>query len=138
MTGVALVVGAGQGIGAGIAEQLSREGYELVLVDLYDPEETVRTVIAAGGTAQGRSCDVRDWGALSAIVDDVEKAQGPIVAAVQDTGIWESVPFLELDPGSWRTLLGVNLDGGFNIVRLAAESMARRVDYCRCSSRLCV
>ena len=56
----------------------------------------------------------------------VERDQGPLHAAVQVAGVYRNVHFLDLDPDAWRLVLDVNLDGSFNVCRLAAAPMAAR------------
>ena len=123
---VALVTGAGRGMGADAALRLSADGYELAVADVRSCEETVEAIRAAGGTAASYECDIRDWPAVESLVAAVERDQGPLHAAVQVAGVYRNVPFLDLDPQAWRLVLDVNLDGCFNVCRLAAAPMAER------------
>jgi NAD(P)-dependent dehydrogenase (short-subunit alcohol dehydrogenase family) len=123
---VALVTGAGRGMGAHVARRLAQDGYELAVADVRSCDETAESVEAAGGRARGYECDVSDWDAVGDLVERVERDQGPLHAAVQVAGVYRNVPFLELDPAAWRLVLDVNVDGCFNVTRHAGKRMAER------------
>lgn len=122
---VALVTGAARGIGAEVARRLSRE-HAIAALDVRDADATVEDIGAGGGEAVGYRCDVRAWRQVAATVDEIEASQGPIAVVASVAGVWEHVPFLELDPDAWHRLLDVNLVGTFNVCRLGAAPMARR------------
>lgn len=124
--GVALVTGAARGIGATVATRLARDGYAIAALDVRDCDGTVREVVAGGGRAVGYRCDVRVFVEVGETVDRIESEQGPIEVVASVAGVWEFVPFLELEPESWRRILDVNLEGSFNVCRNAAERMATR------------
>jgi len=123
---VALVTGAGRGMGADVASRLAADGYELAVADVRDCEETAAAIRAAGGSATPYACDVSSWDEVDQVVAAVERDQGPLHVAVQVAGVYRNVPFLELDPAAWRLVLDVNLDGCFNLTRLAGARMAER------------
>jgi 3-oxoacyl-[acyl-carrier protein] reductase len=119
---VALVTGAARGMGAQVALRLAQDGYELAVADVRSCEATAEAI----GAAVPYRCDIREWSAVEALVAAVERDQGPIHAAVQVAGVYRNVDFLELDPAAWRLVLDVNVDGTFNVCRLAAAPMAAR------------
>ncbi|HVD56229.1 MAG TPA: SDR family oxidoreductase [Thermoleophilaceae bacterium] len=119
---VALVTGAARGMGAQVALRLAQDGYELAVADVRSCEATAEAI----GAAVPYECDIREWSAVEALVAAVERDQGPIHAAVQVAGVYRNVDFLELDPAAWRLVLDVNVDGTFNVCRLAAAPMAAR------------
>lgn len=123
---VALVTGAARGMGAHVARRLAEDGYELAAADVRSCDETVKTIVAAGGHARGYDCDISDWDAVGQLVETIERDQGPLHAAAQVAGVYRNVPFLELDPEGWRLLMDVNLDGSFHVTRQAAPPMAER------------
>jgi NAD(P)-dependent dehydrogenase (short-subunit alcohol dehydrogenase family) len=123
---VALVTGASRGMGAHVARRLGEDGFSVALADVRNCEEAARAVRDLGREARAFSCDIADWEAVGELVASVEAELGPLEAAVQVAGIYRIVPFLEMDPRSWRELMDVNLDGTFNVVRHAAAAMAPR------------
>jgi 3-oxoacyl-[acyl-carrier protein] reductase len=123
---VALVTGASRGMGAHVARRLAEDGFSVGLADVRDCEEATQAVRDLGRDARAYDCDIADWDAVGDLVASVESDLGPLDAAVQVAGIYRNVPFLEMDPSSWRELMDVNVDGTFNVVRHAAASMAPR------------
>jgi NAD(P)-dependent dehydrogenase (short-subunit alcohol dehydrogenase family) len=123
---VALVTGAGRGMGADVALRLAADGYALAVADVRDCADTAAAIRDAGGDAVAYDCDIRRWDEVRTLVEAVEREQGAIHVAAQVAGVYETVPFLEQTPESWHRLLDVNVDGTFHVVRLAAEPMARR------------
>lgn len=123
---VAVVTGAARGMGAEVARRLSRDGLTIAALDVRSCDETVASIVDAGGRASGYVCDIRDWDALRETVDAIERDDGPIEVTAAVAGVYQTVPFLELDPGSWAALLDVNLLGTFHTCRLTAERMAAR------------
>jgi 3-oxoacyl-[acyl-carrier protein] reductase len=123
---VALVTGASRGMGAHVARRLGEDGFSVALADVRDCDEAARAVRDLGREARNFSCDIADWEGVGELVASVEAELGPLEAAVQVAGIYRIVPFLEMDPRSWRELMDVNLDGTFHVVRHAAAAMAPR------------
>lgn len=123
MTPVALVSGAAQGIGADVARRLAHEGYAIAALDVRPADETVAAI---GDAAVAYPCDVRDWDAVGGVVERVEREQGSIEAVASVAGVWEHVPFLDLEPPTWHRVLDVNLEGTFHVCRHAARRMAGR------------
>jgi 3-oxoacyl-[acyl-carrier protein] reductase len=111
-------------MGAEIARVLAADGFAVAASDIRGCGPTADELRAAGGTAQAYQCDIRDWDAVAALVAEVERDLGHLRACVQVVGVTKPVPFLEMDPTSWRQVLDVNLDGTFNVCRLAAERIA--------------
>ena len=123
---VALVTGASRGMGAHVARRLGEDGFKVALADVRDCEVAAQAVRDLGRKARGYTCDIADWDAVGDLVAAVEAELGPLQAAVQVAGIYRVVPFLKMDPPSWRELMDVNVDGTFSVVRHAAGAMAPR------------
>jgi NAD(P)-dependent dehydrogenase (short-subunit alcohol dehydrogenase family) len=123
---VALVTGASRGMGAHVGRRLAKDGFSVGLADVRDCEEAAQAVRDLGRDGRAYDCDIAEWEAVANLVASVESDLGPLDAAVQVAGIYRNVPFLDLDPWSWRELMDVNVDGTFNVVRHAAAAMAPR------------
>jgi len=113
---VALVTGAGRGIGRGIAEVFADEGAHVAINYIENPEEAER--VAASLRAKGRrattvQADVARRDQVEAMVDNVWNELGPIDILVNNAGIETIVPFLELTDEQWTRLTDTNLRGGW-------------------------
>jgi pyridoxal 4-dehydrogenase len=107
---VAVVTGAGQGIGKAIAEKLSQEGAAVIVADLN--AETAKTTAAAiGGLAH--TVDVSSEEQVSGLVNATLEHYGKIDVLVNDAAIVPFVPWDDLDFAEWRRIMSVNLDGVF-------------------------
>jgi len=125
---VAVVTGAGRGIGQGIARLLAARGAKVGVLDV-DAELARATAAEIGGF--GAACDVADLAAVEAAFAAVEQALGPIDVLVNNAGIspkhnGRRADIHEMDPAEWRRVLAVNLDGAFNCVRRVVPGMIAR------------
>ena len=107
---VAIVTGAGQGIGRAIAEKLRDEGASLIVAD-KNSETAAKTAAEIGGTAH--VTDVSDPDQVSALVAAAVDQFGKIDILVNDAAIVPFVPWEELDFAEWRRVMSVNIDGVF-------------------------
>ena len=121
----ALVTGSGQGIGRAIAQRLASEGAHVLVVDI-DPaaaEETVAGIADAGGAAAAFQADVTLRTAATAMVAEAVSRAGRLDVAVNNAGIMDRMPFLEMTDEFWHRVLSVNLDGVFMGAQEAARQM---------------
>lgn len=119
---VAVITGAGRGIGQAIAEAYDREGAIVIVSDIDgDAAEQV-----AKGLTRGEAvvCDVRDEAAVQALIDGVVARHGRVDIAVANAGIGRPMPLAEMSLEEWRKVTSVNLDGVFLTIRFAALAMA--------------
>ena len=107
---VAIVTGAGQGIGRAIAGKLRAEGVSVVVAD-KNPETAEKTAAEIGGTAH--VTDVSDPDQVSALAEAAAGQFGKIDILVNDAAIVPFVPWEELDFAEWRRVMSVNIDGVF-------------------------
>lgn len=107
---VAIVTGAGQGIGRAIAEKLRAEGASVIVADKNE-ETAAKTAAEIGGTAH--VTDVSDPDQVSALVAAAADQFGKIDILVNDAAIVPFVPWEELDFAEWRRVMSVNIDGVF-------------------------
>ena len=124
---VAVVTGAGQGIGKAIAEKLSQEGAKVVVADLN--AETAKTTAAEiGGLAH--TVDVSSEEQVSRLVSTTLEHYGKIDVLVNDAAIVPFVLWDDLDFAEWRRIMSVNLDGVFLTCRAVYPHM-KEVGYGR-------
>nr|WP_249419617.1 SDR family NAD(P)-dependent oxidoreductase [Rhabdothermincola salaria] len=130
---VALVTGAGQNVGAGIARLLAEQGAAVAVNDIR-PEraaDTVAAIEAAGGRAVAIGFDVTDHQAVAAGVAEVEGTLGPVDVLVNNAGNggaegMRPTQFRESDPASWRGPIDVNLYGVLNCSHAVINGMCER------------
>lgn len=109
---VAIVTGAGGGLGRAHAESLAREGVRVVVNDLGDSAAAVAEgIVAAGGTAVADSTDITDERAVRAMVDGVVTRWGRVDILVNNAGILRDRSFGKADLADFRRVLDVHLMG---------------------------
>ncbi|MDI2129400.1 SDR family NAD(P)-dependent oxidoreductase [Yinghuangia seranimata] len=129
----ALVTGAGQGVGGGIAEALAAQGAQVAVNDL-DPqraEDKAKALRDAGHNAHAVPFDVTDHGAVRDAVRAFERSVGPVDILVNNvgnagSGEFRPRPFRESDPADWRRFTEVNLFGVMNCVKAVIDGMSAR------------
>jgi NAD(P)-dependent dehydrogenase (short-subunit alcohol dehydrogenase family) len=121
---VALVTGAGQGMGAAHARRLAREGAVLAVNDRQDSPALQALADELGGVcAPG---DVSDPDQVRALVSDVARQVGDIDVLVANHAYMTMAPFLEHDLEDWWAVLDTNLGGTFHLVQAVLPGMRRR------------
>src|SRR6266404_1109775 len=125
---VALVAGAGGGIGGAGAEALAREGAAVVCADIDGTAaETIAARIrSAGGRAIAIPLDVRDRSAVDGAVAAAVREFGRLDVLVDCAGVSHGGTFLDLDPTEWERVIAVNLSGMFHLGQAAARQMVRQ------------
>ncbi len=125
---VALVTGAGGGLGEGICLALAAAGASVACVDLTDEKSRARAddVTAAGGTAIPVVADVSSKTSTEAMAAEVVDALGGIDILVNNAAIYPSRPWTEITEEEWDDVLAVNVKGYFLCARACHESMVSR------------
>jgi NAD(P)-dependent dehydrogenase (short-subunit alcohol dehydrogenase family) len=122
---VALVTGAGQGVGAGIARALDAKGFRVLVNDLH-PDRASEVASSLGGGADPLPFDVTDYAAVSAAL----ASAGPVDVLVNNAGIpvdgFPQTPFASSDPSVWRRFVDLNLYGVMNCTHVALPGMIER------------
>lgn len=120
---VAIVTGAGQGIGRAIAEKLAAEGAAVVVSDMN--EAAARdTADALGGASIGLLADVTDRAGVKAMVESVRERFGRIDVLVNNAGWDKAAPFVDSDPADWDKVIQINLYGVLNTCHAVLPIMA--------------
>ena len=122
---VAVVTGGARGIGAEIARRLARGGATVVCADVLDTTEIVAEINGTGGAAEGREHDGTDTGAAGPVGSAIHEAHGRLDILVNNAGITRDQLLVRMKPEDWDLVLGINLDGVFNITQPAAKLMMR-------------
>jgi NAD(P)-dependent dehydrogenase (short-subunit alcohol dehydrogenase family) len=125
---VALVAGAGGGIGGAGAEALAREGAAVFCTDRDGAaaEATATRIRGAGGRAAASALDVRDRVAVDAAVAAVVREFGRLDIVLESAGISYRLNFLDVDAETWDRIIEVNLTGMFNVGQAAARQMVKQ------------
>lgn len=111
-----LITGGGRGIGRAIALRFAREGSKVVVAarNSVELDAVVAEIEAAGGQALAAQMNVRDHGSVEAATyRAIEFVGGKLDVLVNNAGVFDVVPFAELDQATWHKTIEVNLDGVF-------------------------
>jgi meso-butanediol dehydrogenase/(S,S)-butanediol dehydrogenase/diacetyl reductase len=125
---IALITGAGRGIGRAIALRLAREGCDVALSDLNEQTagETAAEVRAMGRRAIAIGADVTKDDQVQAMVDRTRRELGEIDILVNNAGMQVIVPMLEMNEQQWDSLFDVNLKSYWLCARAVAPHMIAR------------
>jgi NAD(P)-dependent dehydrogenase (short-subunit alcohol dehydrogenase family) len=117
---IALVTGAGNGIGRSIAEVFAREGAHVYVSDIDGAaaEQVVAAISASGGGATAQVCDVSRGQDVSALFRAIQSAHGKLDAIINNAGLNVREDFRHLSDADWVRIREVNLDG---VVRVARD-----------------
>ena len=114
---VAVVTGAGRGIGRRVSLELAERGYAVAANDLREPEEVLKELREAGADALAIPGDVSDEAAVREMVGAVLERFGRIDVLVNNAGISSIAPAEEMSLADWNRTLSVNLTGPFLMCR---------------------
>lgn len=122
---VALITGAGRGIGRDIAHRFAREGARVVVADLDEPsaKAVAAEITAEGGEAVSIALDVSDPALVDAAVAATVKQFGRLDILVNNAGVGSNLPVLEMPLAEWERNLRINLTGTFLCAQAAARTM---------------
>ena len=129
---VAVVSGAGAGIGQGIAVRFAAEGAAVGVLDIDAAKcaATAEQIVAAGGRALALGCDVADEAQVNAAVAAVRAAVGPVGVQVSNPAVMPAGRLHETSPADFDRCLAVNLRGAYLLSRAVIPAMLEQ----RCGS----
>jgi 3-oxoacyl-[acyl-carrier protein] reductase len=123
---VALVTGAGRGVGREIALTLAREGASVAInyrSSTKDADALAAEIAAAGGKAKAYRADVADFAAVTAMVGDVVKDFGALNILINNAGLAKRQRFVETTPADWHSQIDACLYGAIHCCHAAAPHL---------------
>ncbi len=123
---VAIITGAGTGIGRAIAIRFAQEGAAVVIDYVGTPDnaaQVVRQIVAAGGKALAVEADVSQPDKVQSLIDQAVQKFGRLDILVNNAGVETKIPFLEIPLEVWSRTIAIDLTGPF----LCAQAAARRM-----------
>ena len=125
---VAIVTGAGQGIGFEICRQLALHGAAVVLNDIEEhlTSSSTRKIKSEGGNCIGISGDASDIGFINEMVKQAVNNFGKLTIAIANAGITLFADFFDYTPDSFNKVMQLNLGGSFFLAQAAAKQMKQQ------------
>ena len=125
---VAMVTGAAQGIGKGIATALAADGFRVAVADLNltTAEQAAKEITAAGGTAIAVEIDVTRTASVESAVRAVEADLGPVEVVVNNAGWDDFMPFVQTTEEFWDKILDINFKGALRVIKAVVPGMMDR------------
>ena len=124
---VALVTGASRGIGAAIAQELARRGYQVIgTATTAGGAEGITAALAAYPGCRGAALDVNDVAAVEALIDSIVKQQGGLQVLVNNAGITRDQLAMRMKDDDWDAVLDTNLKAVFRVSRAAIKPMMKQ------------
>jgi len=125
---VAIVTGAAQGIGKGIATALGEAGFKVAVADLNvtAAEQAAKEITASGGIAIAVEIDVTRTDSVEAAVRAVESELGPVDVAVNNAGWDDFMPFVKTTEEFWDKILDINFKGALRVIKAVLPGMTER------------
>lgn len=126
---VAIVTGAGQGIGKAYALGLAAAGAKLGLLDLFNPAAVADEIRSRGGQAISRAADVTSSAAVTELVAATEREFGSVHVLVNNAAVYtalEKKPLSEISSDEWDRVMAINTRGPFECVKAVLPIMRRQ------------
>lgn len=126
---VAVVTGAGRGIGKAIALALAKQGFMVVINyngSQKRAEEAVEQIKAEGGAAQAYKCNIASYTDTQEMINNIIKEHGSIDVLVNNAGITKDGLLLKMSEEDYDAVLTINLKGAFNCIKHVTRQMLKQ------------
>ncbi|MDB5132101.1 MAG: family oxidoreductase [Mucilaginibacter sp.] len=125
---VAIITGAGQGIGFEIARQMALNGAEILINDINETlvNEAAARIAVAGGKVYPLAGDAADVDFIQKMVDTAAQQFGKLTISIANAGITLYGDFLNYPPVSLQNVMNLNLQGSFFLAQKAAQQMIKQ------------
>lgn len=124
---IALVTGAGRGIGRGIALKLAREGAKVIAVSQTESSvKMVEEMRAEGLEAEAGQLDVADFKAVQEFAEKLWGVHGRLDIIVNNAGVTRDQLMMRMTEEDWDTVLDINLKGAFNICKAFTRNLLKQ------------
>jgi NAD(P)-dependent dehydrogenase (short-subunit alcohol dehydrogenase family) len=124
----AVITGAAQGIGALMAKAMADEGANVLITDVQDTAEAVKSITDAGGSAQGMKVDITSNDDLKAMVEKATGDMGGLDIMVNNAAIFATLtpkPFFEISDDEFDQIMKVNVRGVHQVMRAIVPTMIK-------------
>ena len=125
---VAIITGASQGIGKGMAETFSKAGAHVACVSRNKDnlKSVTDSLIKNGGEASFYTCDVSSLDAFQNTIKEIEENHGSVDILVNNAGVCKDKLIMRMSEDDWNKVININLKGAFNGIKAVSQIMIKQ------------